>query len=155
MWQQAENTQQLQGQQQQQQQQVAGTAPQPEPPQYQLLQQTLQLDNTRFQALVQQAPFILNFTPHTLQLTVEALSEAVHCSKWAVCSILELRPSILLAPYEPAQTLQQLAAVLDTSSRHTGELRLHSLCVLSRLEVSRGQYLSTAESSAEVCLSQT
>jgi hypothetical protein len=65
-------------------------------------------------------------------VTVEALSDVLYSRKWAVCSIIELRPAILLAPYELVQTLQLLADVLGISSRHTGEL-FDKLCHRLRL----------------------
>jgi hypothetical protein len=89
--------------------------------QQQQLQQVLQLSARRCQGLAARAPFLLDFTPQTLQATVDALAEVLHIEPWAVSFIIELRPSIVLTPWEPVQTLQLLAGVLGISSRRTGE----------------------------------
>jgi hypothetical protein len=87
------------------------------------LQQVLHLPPHRFQSFIQQAPAIMNFQPHTLQITLEALCEALHMNnQLTLVGIVEQRPTILLAPHEPAITLQQLAQLLGISARHTAAL---------------------------------
>jgi hypothetical protein len=111
-----------QQQQQQHQQRWSTVESSPQQQQHQLLQHVLNLSDRRFKALAKRAPFLLEFEPQTLQVTVEALVEALHVRRtWAVCYIIELRPGILLTPWEPVQTLQMLADGLGLSSSHTGE----------------------------------
>lgn len=88
--------------------------------QQQELQKALRLDACRLDVLVAKAPFLLGFEPETLAVTLDALGEALYTDHRVVVSIIEKRPEILLAPYEPAQVLQQVATVLGTTSRHAG-----------------------------------
>jgi hypothetical protein len=88
----------------------------------QQLQQTLQLPSWRFQRLVQQEPSLLAFQGDTLQVTLQALCDALHANHKTVVSIVEQRPALLLQPQEPVQVLQQLSQVLGRSTQQTAFL---------------------------------
>jgi hypothetical protein len=88
----------------------------------QQLQAALSLPSWRFQTLIHKEPSILDYHPETLQLTIQALCEALHAHPKTVVSIIEQRPCLLRQPQEAVQVLQQLSQLLGRTPQQTAFL---------------------------------
>lgn len=88
----------------------------------QQLQAALFLPSWRFQTLIHKEPSILDYHPETLQLTIQALCEALHANPKTVVSIIEQRPCLLRQPQEAVQVLQKLSQLLGRTPQQTAFL---------------------------------
>lgn len=78
--------------------------------------------SSQWTALVTSWPTLAVFEPETLELTLSALEDALHCPRAAVLAVVLARPSVLLAPAEPVMALTALAQLLQVPRRAAAQL---------------------------------